>query len=40
MYRSEITNVAKDKAFFKHTANRTKALNLSGRAIYRGGIRL
>lgn len=40
MYRSEIKNVSKDKAYFTHTANRVKKLNLSGHAMYRGGIRL
>lgn len=40
MYRSEIKDVGMDKWFFKHTANRTKKINLSGRATYRGGIRL
>ena len=40
MYRSEIANVGKDKSFFRHTANRVKKINLSGRNVYRGGIRL
>lgn len=40
MYRSEISNVLADKRYFKHTANRTKLINLSGHSVYRGGIRL
>lgn len=40
MYRSDVSNVGKDKAYFKLTANRIKKINLSGHSVYRGGIRL
>ena len=40
MFRADIANIAKDKRFFRLTANRTKSINVSGRTVYRGGIRL
>lgn len=40
MYRSAIKDIGMDKWFFRHTANRTKSINVSGRSVYRGGIRL
>lgn len=37
--RREVKNVSGDKKFFKHTAKRTKLLNV-GVTMTRGGIRL
>lgn len=38
--RHEVKNISGDKAYFRNTANRVKVINLSGRSVYRGGIRL
>lgn len=37
--RAKMKNKAKDRAYFKRTAQRTRAINLYGTAM-RGGIRL
>lgn len=37
--RAKMKNKGKDKAYFKRTASRTRAINLYGSAM-RGGIRL